>query len=276
MARALWRGSISFGLVTIPIGLVSAVEAGEQLSFNLLHRKDGSRIVQKRFCQAEDVEVPWAEVVKGYQYAKGEYVVLTEDDFQKARVPATRMFEIRAFVPATDVEDVYFDHPYLVAPDGKSGLKAYRLLRDVLEDTGKLGIGTIVLRQREHLAALEPYDEALVLTTMRYAHEIRSPKELDIPRAETSVRELALARQLVDTLSEAWNPRAYRDTYTDVLRQLIEAKVKGEEIVAPEMPRRPRVGNLMKALQESLKRRPAAKAPGRPAARKRAARREAA
>ena len=266
MARALWKGSISFGLVTIPIGLVSAVEASEQLSFNLLHKKDGSRIVQKRFCQEEDVEIPWAEVVKGYQYAKGQYVVLTDEDFEKARVPATQMFEIRAFVPATEVEDVYFEHPYYVAPEGRgAGPKAYGLLRDVLKETGKLGIGTIVLRQREHLAALEPFHEALVLTTMRYAHEIRSPKELGVPRTGGSPAEMKLARQLVDSLSDTWKPDEYRDTYTEVLRQLIEAKVKGEEIVAPEMPRRPRVVNLMKALQESLKERPRqlAKAPAR-------------
>jgi len=211
-------------------------------------------------------EVPWAEVVKGYQYAKGQYVVLTDEDFEKARVPATQMFEIRAFVPATEVEDVYFEHPYYVTAEGRgAGPKAYGLLRDVLEETGKLGIGTIVLRQREHLAALEPFHEALVLTTMRYAHEIRSPKELGVPRTGGSPAEMKLARQLVDSLSDTWKPDEYRDTYTEVLRQLIEAKVKGEEIVAPEMPRRPRVVNLMKALQESLKERPRqlAKAPAR-------------
>lgn len=272
-ARALWKGSISFGLVTIPIGLVSAVEAREQLAFNLLHSKDGSRIVQKRFCQEEDVEVPWGEVARGYQYEKGKYVILTDKDFDKARVPATQMFEIRAFVPAVEVEDVYFEHPYYVAPQGKAGLKAYALLREVLQETGKLGIGTIVLRQREHLAALEPFDEALVLTTMRYAHEIRSPRELDIPKTGVSDKELKLARQLVDTLGDEWRPEAYRDTYTEVLRQLIEAKVKGEEIVAPEMPRRPRVASLMKALEESLKerRRPGPKAEKHQAARRRKA-----
>ena len=269
MARALWKGSISFGLVTIPIGLVSAVEASEQLSFNLLHKKDGSRLVQRRFCQEEDVEVPWAEVVKGYQYAKGQYVVITDEDFEKARVPATQMFDIRAFVPTTEVEDVYFEHPYYVTAEGRgAGPKAYGLLRDVLKETGKLGIGTIVLRQREHLAALEPFDEALVLTTMRYADEIRSPKELGVSKTSGSPAEMKLARQLVDSLSDKWKPQEYHDTYTDVLRQLIEAKVKGEEIVVPEMPKRPRVANLMKALEASLKERPRllAKAPGRQAA----------
>jgi DNA end-binding protein Ku len=282
MARPLWKGSISFGLVTIPIGLVSAIEASESLAFNLLHKKDGSRIVQKRFCKEEEVEVPWSEVVKGYQYAKNQYVVLTDEDFEKARVPATQMFEIREFVPAAEVEDVYFDHPYYVAPQGRAGAKAYALLRDVLAQTGKLGVGTIVIRQREHLAALEPFHTALVLTTMRYAHEIRSPKDLDLPsvRGGGGDKEMKLARQLVDSLSDSWDPREYRDTYSDVLRQVIEAKVKGEEVVAPEMPRRARVTNLMKALQQSLAegRRPGAKAEARraPARAARAGRRKAA
>jgi DNA end-binding protein Ku len=273
MARPLWKGTISFGLVTIPIGLVSAIEAREALAFNLLHKKDGSRIVQKRFCQEEDVEVPWADVVKGYQHAKGQYVVLTNEDFARARVPATQTFDIQAFVPATEVEDVYFDHPYFVQPEGRAG-KAYVLLRDVLAETGRLGIGTIVLRQREYLAALEPYDEALVLTTMRYAHEIRSPRSLDLPARGGSDKERRLARQLVDSLSDRWNPKAYRDTYADALREVIEAKVKGEEIVAPEMPKRERVTNLMEALQRSLTHpRPSlAKAGGRSLARPRSAR----
>jgi DNA end-binding protein Ku len=272
MARALWKGTISFGLVTIPIGLVSAIEARDGLVFNLLHKKDGSRIAQKRVCSEEDVEVPWSDVVKGYQYAKGQYVVVTDDDFARARVPATQTFEIRAFVPVTEVEDLYFDHPYLVQPEARAG-KAYVLLRDVMRETGRLGIGTIVLRQREHLAALEPYQDAMVLTTMRYAHEIRSPKDLDLPARGGTEKEMKLARQLVDSLSDTWDPRAYKDTYSDVLREIIEAKVKGEEIVAPEMPRRERVTNLMEALRRSLEdgRRPLAKATKARGARRKAA-----
>jgi DNA end-binding protein Ku len=265
VARALWKGSINFGLVTIPIGLVSAIEAREELAFNLLHKKDGSRIKQKRFCEEEDVEVPWSEVVKGYQYQKGQYVVVTEEDFDRARVPATQMFEIRRFVPANDVEDLYFEHPYYVQPDGRGATKPYALLRDALAETGKIGIGTIVLRQREHLAALDAAGEALVLTTMRFAHEIRSPRELDLPGRGRgwSDKEMKLARQLMDTLSGEWDPGEYRDTYTGVLRQLIEARVEGKEIVAPEMPKRSRVVSLMKALEQSLKDRPLAKAEGR-------------
>jgi DNA end-binding protein Ku len=282
MPRPLWKGSISFGLVTVPIGLVSAIETREELAFNLLHKKDGSRIVQRRFCKEENVEVPWSEVVKGYQHAKGEYVVITDEDFEKARVPATQMFEIRRFVPAAEIEDLYFDHPYYAQPQGRGATKSYALLRDALAEAGKVGVGTIVLRQREHLGALAPVGDALVLTTMRFAHEIRSPKQLDLPGVHQgwTDKEMKLARQLMDTLSDAWDPREFRDTYTDVLRQVIEAKVAGKEIVTPETPKRPRVANLMQALQKSLsERRPLTKAEARkaiPGKRPRTGRRQAA
>jgi DNA end-binding protein Ku len=258
--RALWKGSISFGLVTIPISLVSATEPRETLAFNLLHRKDGSRIVEKRFCAKEDVEVPWKDIVKGYQYAKDRYAVLTEEDFARVRVPATQTFDIRRFVPAADVEDLYFNSPYYVTPQGKPGLKAYALLRDALREGEKLAIGTIVLRQREHLAALEPVGQALVLTTMRFAHEIRRVKDLGLPAAGKgwTDAEMKLARHLVDTLSGEWDPSEYRDTYTEALRKMVEARSKGKETTAPEMPAPARVTDLMDALKRSLE-----KGPGR-------------
>jgi len=258
--RALWKGSISFGLVTIPISLVSATEPRETLAFNLLHRKDGSRIVEKRFCAKEDVEVPWKDIVKGYQYAKDQYAVLTEEDFARVRVPATQTFDIRRFVPAADVEDLYFNSPYYVTPQGKPGLKAYALLRDALRETEKLAIGTIVLRQREHLAALEPVDQALVLTTMRFAHEIRQVKDLGLPASGKgwTDAEMKLARHLVDTLSGEWDPSEYRDTYTEALRKMVEAKAEGKKTTAPEMPAPARVTDLMEALKRSLE-----KGPGR-------------
>ena len=255
--RTLWKGAISFGLVTIPINLVAATEPRESLSFNLLHKKDGSRVVEKRFCQKEDVEVPWKDVVRGYQYTANRYVVLTEEDFQKARVPATQTFEIRKFVPAADVEDLYFDTPYYVAPQGRSAAKGYALLRDGLRDVGKLAIGTIVMRQREHLAALAPAHEALVLTTMRFAHEIRRAKDLDLPAVGKgwTDKEMKLVHQLIDTLAGDWDPREYEDTYTDVLRRLIQAKIKGKEIKAPELPEPARVTDLMEALKQSIAKR---------------------
>jgi DNA end-binding protein Ku len=263
MPRAMWKGSIAFGLVTVPVSLYAATERSEKLSFHLLHAKDGSRIDYKRFCAKEDREVPWGEIVKGYEHRKGEYVVLTEADFEKARTPATEAFDIRAFVDADDIDFLYFDTPYYLAPAGKSGVKAYALLRDALEDTGRVGVGTIVLRQREHVAALEPSGEALVLTTMRFAHEIRSAKDLDLPKSKQGyqAREMKLAHQLIETLSAKWDPTEFKDTYTDVLKRIIEQKVEGEEITAPEVPERPRIADLAKALRESLAqgRRPPAK-----------------
>jgi DNA end-binding protein Ku len=273
MPRSIWRGAISFGLVTIPVNLYSAVERRETLSFHLLHKKDNSRIENKRFCKEEGVEVPWGELVKGYEYAKGEYVVVTDEDFARARVPATQTFEVRAFVPAHEVEDLYFDEPYYLAPNGRSAVKAYALIRDALRETGRLGIGTVVLRMREHLAALEPAGEALVLSTMRFAHEIRSPKDLDLPKTDEgwTKKEMDLARQLLDTLAGRWDPTQFRDTYTDVLREIIEAKAEGRRIALPAGAPRPKVTSLMKALQASLRDGGARKAPTKAAARGRSA-----
>jgi DNA end-binding protein Ku len=261
MARALWTGTISFGLVTIPVGLHSAVESREELSFHFLHKKDASRIEYKRFCSAEDVEVQWGEIVKGYEHEKGRFVVLTDADFAKARVEATRTFGIQAFVPAKDIDYIYFDHPYYLAPSGKGAQKAYALLRDALEKSGRVGIGTIVLRQREHLAALEPAGQALTLTTMRFAHEIRPPRKLELPQdGRYGKKELALADRLIESLAAPWKPADYKDTYTDVLRRLIRQKIEGKALKAEAVPRTERpakVFDLAKTLQESLKARKA-------------------
>src|SRR5262245_247019 len=255
MARAVWTGSISFGLVTIPVGLHSAVESSEELSFHLLHKKDESRIEYKRVCVAEDVEVPWSEIVKGYEHKKGNFVVLTDQDFESARVEATRTFAIRAFVPARDIDYLYFDHLYYLAPSGKGAAKAYALLRDALQKSERVGIGTVVMRQREHLGALEPAGEALTLTTMRFAREIRSPARLDLPGdPRYARRELALAEQLIEALAAPWDPTDYRDTYAEALKAVIKRKAQGKpiETPAPEKPAA-RVVDLAKALRESLK-----------------------
>jgi DNA end-binding protein Ku len=254
MARAIWKGAISFGLVTVPVALHSAIEAKGELSFRLLHKTDRSPVEYKRFCKEEDREVPWSDIVKGYEVAKGEYVVLTPEDFAKVRVEGTQSVTIQDFVPADAIGDLYFDHPYYLAPTGKAALKGYALLRDALAESKRVGIGTIVLRQREYLAALEPTGDALVLTTMRFAHEIRSPADLDLPKAGKGwdKREMDLALKLIDTLAADWQPEKYKDTYRDALLQLIEQKAQGREIAAPGPERRPRVTDLMEALKASL------------------------
>jgi DNA end-binding protein Ku len=267
MPRSIWKGAISFGLVTIPVGLYAATERASELHFRLLHAKDESPIDYKRVCEAEGVEVPWKEIVKGYEVSKGEFVVMTDKDFERARTEATQTFAIRDFVPARAIDFLYFDQPYYLAPQGKAAAKSYALLRDALARAERVGVGTFVLRQREHLGAIEPVGSALALTTLRFAHEIRKPGSLDLPAAGRGwdKREMALALQLIDTLAHDWDPTRYRDTYHEVLREAIEQKVEGKTIARPA-PRKPaRVVSLARALEQSLSapRRGPAKAAGR-------------
>ncbi len=255
MPRSIWKGAITFGLVTVPVAMYSATEGREELRFRLLHKKDSSPIEYRRICKEEDVAVPWDEIVKGYEYEKGQFVVMSDEDFEKARTPATQTIEIRDFVPATQIDPMFFDTPYYLEPTGKGADKSFALLRDALAKAERIGIGTLVLRQREHLVGVEPTGSALVCTTLRYAHEIRSADSLDLPKTGQGwdKREMDLALKLVETLAADWEPEKYKDTYTDVLRQAIEAKVEGKELALPK-PKAPRkVVDLVKALEQSLK-----------------------
>ena len=275
--RSLWKGAITFGLVNIPVALYPATTRSD-LSFRQLHGKDAAPIAYRRVCTAENVEVPWPEIVKGYEYAKGEFVVLTDEDFKNADANATNTIDIRDFVPADAIDFTYFEQPYYLEPTA-TGAKAYALLREALRRSDRVGIATFVLRQREHLAAVKVADDALVLTTMRFAHEIVPPTELNVPRGEAGLdrREVDLALQLVDTLKADWEPDKYQDRYRDVLLAAIERKVQGRAIAAPAAGRKPptKVVDLMQALQASLEARPArgARAAGAktPAAGRRAA-----
>jgi DNA end-binding protein Ku len=250
--RPFWKGALTFGLVTIPASLYSATRS-QDLSFRLLHAKDKSRIDYRRYCEAEDVEVPWSDIVKGYEYQKGRFVVLTEEDFKKARVPGTQAFEIRDFVPGGDIDFLYFEQPYYVEP-ARGGAKAYGLLRNALEETGRVGIGTIVLRQREHLAALKPFGKALVLTTMRFADEITPPRSLDLPAdGAGDKRQQALAMQLVESLAATWDPSRYADHYREVLLKAIKQKIAGKPIRVSEPAKPAKVVDLMQALRDSLR-----------------------
>jgi DNA end-binding protein Ku len=264
--RPMWKGAVTFGLVTVPVALHPATERKNELSFRLLHAKDESPIDYKRVCHEEGVEVPWAEIVKGYALAKDRYVVVTDEDFEKARVPGTQTFEIRDFVPGASIDDFYFTQPYYVAPAGPAAAKPYALLRDALARSGRVGVGTIVLRQREHLAALEPAGQALVLTTLRWAYELRSPSSLGLPSPTTARdrRELELALRLIETLAADWDPKRYKDTYREVLLDIIARKAAGKPIRAPRVERQPKVRSLMSALEASLReRKPAARVAGR-------------
>ena len=255
MPRSIWKGAITFGLVTVPVAMYPATESREELRFRLLHKKDSSPIEYRRICKEEDVAVPWDEIVKGYEYEKGQFVVMTDEDFEKARTPATQTIEIRDFVPARQIDPLFFDTPYYLEPTGKGADKSFSLLRDALARAERIGIGTLVLRQREHLVGVEATGAALVCTTLRYAHEIRSADSLDLPKPGHGweKREMDLALKLVDTLAADWEPEKYKDTYTDVLRQAIEAKVEGKELALPRAKAPRKVVDLVKALEQSLK-----------------------
>lgn len=273
MPRPVWKGAVTFGLVSVPVNLYSATRRRAELNFRFLHKKDQAPVEYKRFCTEEDVEVPWSEIVKGYEYEKGHFVVMTDEDFEKAKVESAETLEIRDFVPLNQINIAHFESPYWLEPT-KAGRKAYVLLREALEESGRVGVGTFVMRQREHLAALRPAGKALMVTTLRFVDEIRSADGLDIPGAEKlPKKEIELAKKLVETLADHWKPEQYRDTYHEALRAAIERKLEGKEIETPA-PRRPaRVVNLTKALEESLKsgRKPAARAEGRQEGRKRVA-----
>ncbi len=270
--RPMWKGALSFGLVSIPVGLYLATTR-EDLSFRLLHAKDKSPVSYKRFCVEENVEVPWSEIVKGYEYEKGEFVIMTEEDFRKAGVEATQTIDIRDFVPEDDIDVVYFEQPYYLEPQ-KTGTKAYALLREALKRSGRIGVATVVLRQREHLAAVKVEGDVLMLLTMRFSHEIVTPAELSVPRGDAGLdkREVDLALQLVDTLAGSFEPDKYHDQYRETLLKAIEQKVEGREIAVPTSARKPptKVVDLMHALEASLKAAPA-RADGRKGARPAAA-----
>jgi DNA end-binding protein Ku len=263
----MWKGAVTFGLVSVPVSLYPATRRQAELSFRLLHEKDKAPIQYKKFCSEEETEVPWNEIVKGYEFEKGQFVVMSDEDFEKAKSESTETLDIREFVPLEQISVAHFESPYWLEPT-RQGRKAYALLREALEASGRVGVGTFVMRQREHLAALRPVGNALMVTTLRFPDEIRSAEDLDLPGDEKlSKKELDLAKQLVDTLADDWNPGEYKDTYHDTLRAAIEQKLEGREIEAPAAVRKPpRVVNLMKALEESLKtgaRKPGARANGR-------------
>jgi DNA end-binding protein Ku len=271
--RPIWKGALTFGLVNIPVGLYSATTRSG-ISFRLLHAKDQAPIAYRRVCTEENVEVPWPEIVKGYEYGKGQFVVMTEADFEQADVEATQTIDIRDFVRSDAIPATYFEQPYYLEPQ-KTGIKAYALLREALRRSERIGVATVVLRQREHLAAVQPAGEALMLTTMRFAHEIVPPSGLTLPGdAGLDRREVDLALQLVDTLAGEFDAEKYRDQYREALLGVIEQKLQGRTPATPATRKPPtKVVDLMQALEASLKAQPARSA--KAAARKATSRRRA-
>lgn len=253
MPRAIWKGSIAFGLVNIPVELHTAVRDSRP-RFRLLHADDRSPVKFERICAREGKPVAWEELVKGYEYEKGRFVVLTKEDFQAAALEKSRTVDIRNFVKGEEIDDRFFETSYYLTP-AKGGERAYALLREAIRDAGLVGIATIVLRNAQHLAALEVKDEAMVLTMMRYAEELVDVSEYRFPAA-TGVRkpELQMARTLVEQLADRWDPSQYTDEYRANLMKIIKGKMKGKKPVLRETaePRQAEVVDLMERLRQSL------------------------
>ncbi len=252
--RAIWKGSISFALVSIPISVFSATRRNE-LSFHNLHKKDMSSVSYKRFCDTEDVEVPWEEITRGYEYEKGQYVEITDEDLEKADTELTKTIQIMEFVNEEEIDPLYFDKPYYLEPQ-KGGEHAYALMRDALAQSKRVGIAKVVLKSREHLAAVKPIGDMITLQTMRFAHEIVDAGSLNFPKkAEMSKKEMDLANTLIDSMSEQFDPKKYKDEYYDKVLEVIRMKVEG---VAPQAPAGKataptKVIDLMEILKQSLK-----------------------
>ena len=253
MARSMWKGSIAFGLVNIPVELYSAVR-DHRPKFRLLHAKDESPVQYERVCQREGKAVAWEDLVKGYEYEKGQFVVLTKDDFKTAAVEKTKTIDILDFVDPKEVDERYFETPYYLQP-GKGADRAYGLLRDAIEKSGKIGIAKIILRDAQHLAAVEPIGDAIVLTMMRFADELADLDDFRFPKSET-VRpaEMNMALQLIGSLAAKWDPEKYTDEYRDNLMRVIQAKLKGKKprLQEPETPHGAEVVDLMERLRASL------------------------
>ena len=255
MARAIWKGSISFGLVNIPIALYPATRR-EELKFRLLRKSDLSPVNYKRVAEKDGKEIAWDQIVKGYEYEKGKYVVLKDEDFQRVDLEATQTVDIQDFVDQEEIDPIFFYKPYYLEPQ-KGGDKAYALLRDALKDSGKVGIAKVVIKTRQHLAGVKPEDGALVLELMHFADELADTGKLHVPKkTEVGKREMNMAKSLIDSMSAKWNPEKYKDDYREALMEVIEEKVEagGKEIEEKpkKAPKPTKVIDLVSVLQKSL------------------------
>jgi len=258
MARSIWKGSISFGLVNIPVGLYTA-EKSKELHFNLLDRRNLAPIRYQRVNSETGKEVPWDDTVRGFEFEPKRYVVLSDEDLKRANPESTQTIEIIDFVDLAEINPIYFDKPYYLAPERKDA-KSYALLRETLRRSGKVGIAKVVIRTRQHLAAVVPLDDAIVLDLMRFQDELRDASELDLPSGKQGLteKELKMAERLVDAMVDKWEPERYRDDYRVDLKALIDARVEAGQLeagAAKATPRRPAQGkvvDLMSLLKRSV------------------------
>src|SRR6266404_5233133 len=253
--RPTWKGSISFGLVYIPISVYPATRE-EKLSFRQLRKTDLSPIKYKKVAEADMKEVPADQIVKGFEYEKGRYIVLSDEDFEKVRIESTHSIDITDFVDLEDVDPKFFHKPYFLEAQ-KGGEKAYALLHKALSGTGKIGIAKVVIANREYLAAVKPDGLFLVLELMHFASEVLKPEELNRPKTDLNDKELKMANALIESMSSDWQPEKYRDEYRDAVMEIIETKAKNKQLPpapAAAAPRATNVVDLVKVLQESINR----------------------
>ncbi|MBV9415656.1 MAG: Ku protein [Solirubrobacterales bacterium] len=252
MARSIWNGTITFGLIAVPIKVHSATES-HTIHFHQVHEEDGARIKQKRICSKEDKEVPYKEIAMGYEVRGGEFVMLNKEEIDAAAGERSRTIELEQFVDRTQVDPVFYERTYYLGA-GDDGEDAYRLLHDALERADRTGLGRWVFHNREYLVAVRAADDVMMLHTMRFADELVSPGKLDIaaPSRKPSDQELKMAEQLVDSLHKQFRPGAFKDTYRDRVAELIKRKAKGEEIELPEPEEVEAPDDLMAALEASL------------------------
>ena len=253
--RPIWIGSISFGLVNIPISLYPATQS-EDLKFRLLRAKDLSPVNYKRVAESDGKEVPWDQIVKGYEHEKGKFVVLKEEDFKRVDIEATQTVDIMAFVELGEVNPVFFDKPYYMEPL-KGADRAYVLLRDALKQTGKIGIAKVVIKTRQHIAAVKPQDDGIMLELMHFASELRDVEDFKRPKEVTiAKKEADMARALITSMTDKWDPEAYKDEYRDAVEKMIDDKIKHGGKTMPQKAVRKPSGNvidLVAVLEQSMK-----------------------
>jgi DNA end-binding protein Ku len=251
--RAIWTGSISFGLVNIPIKMYSGSQAHEGLDLNMLHKKDHARIRYAKICREDGQEIPYDEIEKGYEYQKGDYVILTDEDFKKADAHRAESIEIKQFVDEAEIDSRYYEKPYYLEP-GKGADRAYALLRDALQHSGKIALAKYALRGRDNMAALKPHGKALILNQMRFPADLRDPNELAFPEKNAAKEdELEMALQLIKQQTKKFKPESWHDTYTEELEEIIDEKAKGHKPKQHgKAPEATRVTDLMATLKASL------------------------
>ena len=249
MPRSIWNGVISFGMVSIPVKLYTGA-ADKDISFNMLHKEDNERIKMLRWCPADERPVEMSEIVKGYEYARDQYVVLTEEDFEKLPLPSKHTIELTQFVEAGEIDPVYYEKSYYLEADERA-MKPYSLLLKALREKGLVAIAKIAIRNKERLCALRPLDGTIVLETLFYPDEIRDAPA-QIPDVDVSEKELGMAFTLIDLLAEDFDPQKYGDAYREALMRVIEAKLEGQEVAEAAAPRHAKVTDLMSALKASV------------------------